>query len=313
MPIAQNSNSLISYVEEATFGVTPTGAGVPIMTALPVNTFNVNLEKGIIENNEIVPDEMQRFERHGDRTVSGDMVVDLRKGDFDPFLESVMRSEFATNALKVGTDPKFFTIEHGSLDIAQFQVYTGVTVNSMNLTMSAGDNSPVQATFGLIGRDMNPLSGTTVADSLVPVSTNKPFDHYAGNGFRIANAGSALAEYCITSFDLTIDRGYETRYCIGDDSSKSYIAGMADITGSFTAYFDNATLMNRFINEVETALEIEAGFGSDVMRFFLPRVKINSATNGIGGNTGAKFVECSFKALYDTAEQSSLTITRPAP
>lgn len=310
MPIAQNSRSLISYVVETDFGVTPV---TPTMFALPVNTFNLNLEKGVIENNEIRPDEMQRFERHGDVSVSGDMAVDLRKGDFDPFLEAVMRSAWSTNTLKVGVTPKYFSIEHGSLDIEQFQLFRGVTVNSMNLTMSAGDSSPVQATFGLMGRDMAALYDTTIASTLTPASNNQPFDHYAGTGFRIADAGSALADACVTSFDMTIDRGYETRYCIGDNASKTFISGMADITGSFTAYFEDEVLMNRFINEVETALQVEAGFGTDVMRFLLPRVKINSASAPLGGKTGAKFVECTYKALYDTVEESSLTITRPAP
>jgi hypothetical protein len=310
MPIAQNSRSLISYVEEATFGTTP---ATPAMVALPINTFNVNLEKGIIENNEIRPDEMQRFERHGDRTVSGDMVADLRKTDFDPFLESVMRSSFSTNTLKVGTTPKFFSMEHGSLDIDEYQVFNGITVNTLGLSMSAGDSSPVQVTFGLIGRDMAPITSTSIADSLVPATNNQPFDHYAGNGFRIANAGGSLADRCITAFELNIDRGYETRYCIGDDASKSYVSGMANIEGSFTAYFESETLINRFVNEVETALEIQAGFGSDIMTFLLPRVKINSANVGVTGNTGAKFVEVTYKALFDTVEQSSLTITRPAP
>jgi len=310
MPIAQNSRSQISYVGESVFGTTPTD---PTMVALPINTFNVNLEKGIIENNEIRPDEMQRFERHGDRTVSGDMVADLRKTDFDPFLESVMRSAWATNTLKVGTTPKYFTMEHGSLDIDQYQVFTGVTVNTMGISMSAGDNSPVQATFGLIGRDMAPLSATTVADTLVPATNNQPFDHYAGTGFRIADAGESLANSCITAFEMNIDRGYETRYCIGDDASKSYISGMANIEGSFTAYFEDEVLMNRFINEVDTALEIQAGFDDDIMTFLLPRVKINAANTGVSGNTGAKFVEVTYKALFDTTEGSNLTITRPAP
>lgn len=307
---AQNSRTQISYVVESTYGVTPVD---PTMIALPVNTFSVVLEKGTIDDNGLYPDEMIRNIRHGDRSVSGDMAVDLRKTDFDPFLESAMRSAWATNTLKIGTTPKYFTMEHGSLDINQYQVYTGLTVNTLGISASAGNNSPITATFGLLGRDMLPVASTTIADTLVPASNNQPFDHYAGNGLRIADTGGALADFCVTSFELNIDRGYESRYCIGDSASKTPIAGMASVSGSLTAYFENANLINRFINETNTALQFQAGVGSDIMTFLLPRVKFNQANTPLSSNTGAKLVEIEFVAQYDTVEQSSLVITRPAP
>jgi hypothetical protein len=307
---AQNSRTQISYVEETTFGVTPT---TPTMTGLPVNTFNLSLEKGVMEDAGIYPDEQIRDIRLGDKSVSGDMAADLRKTDFDPFLESVMRSSFSGNTLKVGGTPKFFTFEHGSLDIDQYQVYTGVTVNTLAISASAGDISPIGASCCLVGSDMLPISAPTGADTLVPAGNNPRFDHYAGNGVRLADSGGVLADVCMTSFELNIDRGYETRYCIGDNASKAYIAGMAKVTGSMTAYFENANLMNRFINETNTALQLEVGVGSDLMRFLLPRVKFLSATNALSGNTGAKLVEISWEAQYDSLEGSNLTITRPAP
>lgn len=306
---AQNSNTRISYIEEATFGVTPID---PAMTILPVDTFGLVLEKGEIEDNGLYPDEQIRIIRHGDKSVSGDMSGRLRKGDFDPFLESVMRSAWATNTLKVGTTPKYFSIEHASVDIDQYQLFTGVTVNTLGLTASAGDNSPINATFGLVGRDKEPVASTTFADSIVQASNNQPFDHYAGNGLRIADSGGTFGDVCVTQFELNIDRGYETRYCLGDNASKSMIAGMADITGSMTAYFENANLLNRFINETNTALQLQVGFDTDIMTFLLPRVKFMTANTPLSGNTGAKFVEIEFKAQYDTVEESSLTITRPA-
>ena len=204
-------------------------------------------------------------------------------------------------------------MEHGSLDIGKHQVFTGLTVNTLSISASAGDNNPIAATFGLMGRDMLPVSGTTIADTLVPASNNQPFDHYAGDGLRIADTGGTLSDFCVTSFELSIDRGYEARYCIGDSASKTPIAGMASITGSLTAYFENANLLNRFINETNTALQFQAGFSSDIMTFLLPRVKFTSANTPLSGNTGAKFVEIEFTAQYDPTEESSLTITRPAP
>ena len=83
MPFSQGSRSGLSYVAETVFGTTP---GTPALIQLPYTTHSLDLTKDRVTGNDIQPDRMPRVDRHGNRTMSGDIVADLRKADYDPFL-----------------------------------------------------------------------------------------------------------------------------------------------------------------------------------------------------------------------------------
>ena len=107
MAFAQGSRSSLSYITETTFGTTPAGN----FQNLPFTSHSLNMTKDRVEGTDIQADRMSRVDRHGNRQVSGDITGDLRDGDFDELLESAMLSAWSTNVLKVGTTPKFFSIE----------------------------------------------------------------------------------------------------------------------------------------------------------------------------------------------------------
>jgi hypothetical protein len=102
MAFAQGSRSSLSYIVESTFGTTPAGN----FTNLPFSTHSLNLTKDRVAGNDIQADRMPRVDRHGNRQVGGDIAVDLRKGDYDAFLESAMLSAWSTDVLKVGSNTK---------------------------------------------------------------------------------------------------------------------------------------------------------------------------------------------------------------
>jgi hypothetical protein len=133
----------------------------------------LNLTKERVTGNDIQPDRMPRTDRHGNRTAAGDITVDLRKGDYDLFLESAFFNTFATNVLKVGTTPKFFSIEDAATDIAQFRLFTGMAVSS--LAVSIRPNQMVTGTFSMVGKNMA-ISGTSVDADKTASSGNAPFD-----------------------------------------------------------------------------------------------------------------------------------------
>ena len=107
MAFAQGSRSSLSFIVESTFGTTPAGN----FTNLPFSTHSLNLSKDRVAGTDIQADRMPRVDSHGNRQAAGDIVADLRDADYDAFLESAMLSTWSTNVLKVGTTPKFFSIE----------------------------------------------------------------------------------------------------------------------------------------------------------------------------------------------------------
>ena len=303
MAFAQGSRSSLSFITEATFGTTPAGN----FTNLPFSTHALNLTKDRVAGTDIQADRMARFDRHGNRQVGGDIVVDLRDGDFDSFLESAMLNTCATNVLKVGTTPKFFSIEDYAADIDQARVFTGMSVSTMAISLAP--NQMVTTTFGMVGKDMAISATEKTQDA---ASGAAPFDAYSGD-ISIGNVGGAAPVAIVTALDFTLNNSYAPTFVIGDDSAPSLEYGRAEVEGTLTAYFEDASLINRFLNETETEIEVSVDdpTGANSYTFSFPRVKINSADVGVDGPT-SRMISMSFVALYDTTEGTNLKITRPS-
>jgi microcystin-dependent protein len=305
MSFSQGSRAGLSYVVESTFGTTP---GTPSLIQLPYTTHSLNLSKERVTGNDIQPDRMLRVDRHGNRSVAGDISVDLRKGDYDPFFESAFFNTFSTNTLKIGTTPKYFSIEDAATDITQFRLFTGMAVSSM--AISIRPNQMVTATMSMVGKDMT-ISGTSVDAVKTASSTNAPFDAYSG-ALSIGNAGGSLsASAIITGIDFTINNSLAPTFVVGSASTPQLEYGMASVEGTITAYFENATLINRFINETESGIEVSVDdpTGSSDYTFLFPRVKINGADVPVDGPT-SRVITLPFVALYDTTEASNIVLTR---
>jgi hypothetical protein len=305
---AQGSRSSLSYITEVTFGTTPAGN----FQNLPFSTQSLNLNKERLQGTDIQADRMPRVDRHGNRQTAGDIVVDLRDGEYDAFLESVMLNTWDASpvglpdVLKVGTTPKYFSIEDYAADIDQARLFVGQTISSMSVSLAP--NQMVTTTFSMIGKDMT-ISGTQKTQDASNGSA--PFDAYSGD-LSIGDVGSASASAIVTAVDFSVDNAFQPSFVIGDDGPVCLNYGFATIEGTFTAFFADAALINRFLNETETALIVSVNDpdGANEYTFEFPKIKINSADTSVSGPEG-RFVECSFVALYNATEGSNLVIKRP--
>jgi hypothetical protein len=298
---AQGSRSSLSFIVESTFGTTPAGN----FTNLPFSTHSLNLTKDRVAGNDIQPDRMPRVDRHGNRQTGGDIVADLRKGDYDTFLESAMLNVWTADVLKVGTTPKYMSIEDYAADIDQARLFTGCTVSTMALSIAP--NQMVTTTFGMVGKDMTLGQTEKTQDA---ASGNAPFDAYSGE-LAIGDVGNSTAVAIVTGIDFTLNNSFNPTFVVGDDSAPCLEVGRAEVEGTITAYFEDDALINRFINETETELSVSVDdpTGTNTYTFLFPRVKINSADVGVDG-PASRTITMSFVALYDSTEETNIKITR---
>lgn len=308
MAFSQGSRSGLSYITEATFGTTPAGN----FTTLPFNTHSLNLSKDRVQGNEIQPDRMPRVDRHGNRQSGGDIVVDLRADDFDDLLESAMFGTWDTtpaaadDELKVGTTPKYFSIEDSAADISQYRLFTGMAVSSM--AISIAPNQMVTATFSMVGKNAT-VSGT--GKTVDAASSNQPFDAYSGD-ISIGNVGGATTVANVTSVEFTVDNSLAPTFVVGEDTTPQLEYGMATVEGTLTAYFEDADLMNRFLNETETEMTVSVDdpTGGNAYTFEFPRIKVNGADIPVD-NPQSRTVTMPFVAIYDSTAGTNFMIKRP--
>lgn len=303
MSFAQGSRSSLSYITEVTYGTTPSGN----FTNLPFNTSSLNLTKDRVEGNEIQSDRMPRVDRHGNRQAAGDITVDLRKGDFDDLIESAMFNTFASDdTITVGTTLKSFSIEDAANDISQYRLFSGMAVSSM--AVSIAPNQMVTTTFSFVGKDMSISgSGKTIDAS----TTNQPFDSYSGDIFLNDQGATDVAIANITSVEFTVDNGLNPTFVVGSSTTPQLESGRAVVTGTVSAYFEDATLINRFLNETETelTLSVDDPTGSNPYTFLFPRIKVNGADISLD-NPQSRIITMPFVSIYDGTELTNLKITR---
>lgn len=314
MAIAQGSRTRLSYLTESTFGTTPAGN----FQEIPYTTHGLELSKERVAGTDIVSDRQARVDRHGNKTASGDIIVDLRPDTFDDFLESLMFNTWSTGAttddLTIGTTFKHFSIEDYAADIDQARLYTGMTVSSMSV--SCRPNQMVQASFEFVGKD-GTLSQTE--KTVTAYSASEPFDSYQGDFYFNATPGSSITDggtvqfTNVTSFDFTIDNNIDPAFAIGNDTTSELQYGTCTVEGTMTAFFSDATYLDAFLNEDEQSVTLTVAdpeSPSNTYRFWFPRLKFNSATTSVD-NPQARLITLDFVGLYQSSSLSSIVIQRP--
>ena len=298
MSKATGSRSQISYIAETTYGTTPS---TPTFVVVPRTGGAPNLQKETFQSADIRSDRQVADMRHGFKTASLGLEVELRHGEYDPFLESLLYSSFATNVLKVGTTEKSFSIEAGYLDVSQYGLMTGAIVNGFSCGINP--NGVVTSTFDFIGKSFA-LSGTTAASTTTAAGTKEPFDSLTGS---INEGGSSIA--IVTGLDFTVTNNIEGSKVVGSDVSAEQIEGQCVITGTVNAYFENATLLNKFINETSSSIDVTLQDpAGNTLKFDFPNVLYTGGEMSVP--SGAVTLSMPFQALYDATSASSLVITR---
>lgn len=299
------AKSVVSYAVQ-------TDADTPATTGfqeIPVTNFGLSLTKEVLESAAIT--NTKEVERHGNRQVSGDVTVELAADLYDDFLESAMfgtwdNSPAGADELIVGTTAKYFTFQDAATSIGQNRLYTGCTVGSMSVSIAP--NAMISPTFSFLGRDgsisTTRISGTSYGDLV-------PFDAYSGS-LLIGDTGAIGTEGQVTQIDFTVEHGLEQAFVVGNAASVCTPKGQTMVSGTFTLHYTDDDAITRFIEEVESALNVTVNdpSGANEYGFIFPRIKVNSADTVLSGQ-GMRTVEVAFSALKDSTYGSPLVITRP--
>ncbi len=206
-----------------------------------------------------------------------------------------------------GQTRRSFTIERYFADIQSadkpYHRFTGVEVNSMELQIAA--NAMTKGTFGFVGQNMVTAT-TAIAGSTYPAaSTTSPLDSFTGT---LSEGGTAIA--VITEMQLNLENGLEPRFVVGSKQSLQPSIGRSKVSGSITAYFENSTLLDKFINETESSLEFTLpDAAGNMYRIFLPRIKYTGGQPDVSGE-GPITLSMPFQALRHAASGITMMIER---
>ena len=215
----------------------------------------------------------------------------------------------ANQSIKAAAERRSFTFVRHFADIQSsdnpYYIYRGCEINSVQLSVSA--NSMITGSFSMIGQSQETaqnLSGLGTP-TYNAVSTTSPLDSFTGT---LTEGGSTIA--VVTELSLTLQNGIEPRFVVGSKNSIYPSSGRSNLTGQVSAYFENSTLVNKFLNETDSSVVFSLPDGAgNMLRVTIPRIKYTGGQPDVSGE-GPIILSMPFQALLDPAEGSNIRIER---
>jgi len=206
-------------------------------------------------------------------------------------------------AVSNGTADMSFTVERAHSDITQYQQFTGCLINTLSLSMAP--NAIVTGVFGVIGKSIT-VTTTPLDASPTASQSGSPYDTFSGT---LREGGDEIAT--ITSIELNLDNAGEATFVIGSQVAQNVVLGRCNVSGTIEAYFQNILLLNKFINETESSLEVDIGGTSEYYKLFLPRVKYGGGDTSVDGE-GPIMMSMPFQALYSSTYGFTIRLAKIA-
>lgn len=199
-----------------------------------------------------------------------------------------------------GHTDKSFTLEHWFADVAQSERFLGCKISKVGLQLPP--SGIATAAFEIMGQ--NVATGTAqYFTSPTAVTTSAPLA--AVNGV-LRVGGVTLAS--VTGLTIDIAPAYSGEAVVGSNAKPALFAGMVNVTGQMTVFFEDAVLRDVFFNETE--IELIAAFTTDntatadFITLAIPRIKLGGASKD-DVMAGIK-ATIPFQALLNTAGGSGV-------
>ena len=153
--------------------------------------------------------------------------------------------------------------------------YAGCKINTLDLSVSVGEL--LSAEFGIIGTTAETIGSVTAAS----YGSSLELLHFAGAAITVAGTS-----YPCKDFSLSVNNGLTgDRFVLGSQTAQQPIASsLAEVTGSLTAEFVDATAYNRVVNATTAA--VVATFtdsASKSITVTVPVARFDGDTPSVGG------------------------------
>ena len=202
---------------------------------------------------------------------------------------------------KTGHTDDSYTFENWFSDIGQSEVYTGLKVGSVSVSLPS--TGLVTSDFSLMGKDLTQTGTSQYFTTPTDATTTGIFAAVQGALILNGQAGA-----CITDASINIERAQEAAQCVGSNNASDIFVGGINVSGSLSAYFSDGVIRDYFANEtpvtVVIALTTSTEKNADVVTFVLPKVKLGSST--ISDNQNGLVQAIDFTALLNDVTTGGL-------
>ena len=302
----------LMLIEEATYGTTP---GTPSGYVIPVSGISGDWFK-----RELLPNPTLRSNRNpsapvrGNTTVSGSFTTPLGLEYIGWIIKHAVGDPATT-----GTTPKThiakcgftdgsagamevgLTVEIGHTGINQFHKYTGCRLNGF--TVNGSSEGVCTFDVQVVGQDY--AQDTSSLDAAPTTYTETPQDHF---NMTMSEGGGGITN--LKTCSLTFSNNMDTsQFVIGSAGQVGAMpSGVASVTGSITALFEDDTLLTKAENHTESDLSLIWTSGSHSLTLHIPELVYSPASPTVSGPAGVE-ATLNFQGYYANDADATCLVT----
>lgn len=315
MTRAVGSNAVIKFCEEVAWGTTP-GAPAAVF-AIGVKSETFGSTKNIFQSDMINSYRAVIGLGDGNKAIAGGLVSDFLPEGHEVLWKHLLGDQ---TVVTTGSGPYVHTIlgmpdyyqglslEKGFPNISQYLKYAGVRVNSMNLNLVQEGFHEI--TWDLIGKSETLDTSTQITgDGVLP--TKSGFTGYqCVVALKLSDGGTYADLGNVISGSMSINNNIETDgYVLGSAFRASAEYGKRECSGSFSVFFEDATIYNYYIAGTEVGLKFT--FNNTLGQIFViefPRCKLSGEAPKIATAVGLN-LPMNFTARRDTDAGTDVSVT----
>lgn len=316
---AQGTKRTVVFAKETAFGTKAATAGAKLMPRVETS-LNTNFES--YQSEEIRADMQRSPSVVGFEKVEGDIKGELAAGQWAAFFAAALRGTFTSQAKKPiitktadGAGEKngkilivpqsnhttdSFTLEDVFRDINVSRQYIGCRVSKISVDVQPNGIASIVVSFlGQRGEE------STAAYFTNPTNLTQSGKLAGVKGVLQVNKRPVGL---VTAFKLDIDLGASSEPVLGAKFAPDVFIGTIAVSGSFTMYFQDKTMIDAVRNGTDLSLALrmdaEEATGSDYLTFILPGVKVTSNELDDGAKNIMQTLNFdAFPAVWDAQSQ----------
>jgi hypothetical protein len=190
---------------------------------------------------------------------------------------------------------RLFAFEDYAEDLDESRLFTECRMSGFRINAAAEGMTTIE--LMAMGRGMTALATGASPFFTAPTAITSSGILAGANGLlRIGNTQVGV----LTALDINYTMAAEAPSVLGQLFPPEIFLGTSDVTGTVTALFEDATLLNAFLNETESNIlarfDATTDAATDAVSIYLPRLKFTGADVQRSGE-GAQPITLPFQAL----------------
>jgi hypothetical protein len=314
---ADGSSTTISFVEETTFGTTPTN---PVFRQIRStgNGLAPTLNKSVSDEISALAGVTDVIPTQGG--AEGDVNFEPSYGEFmDTFLEHAIRSTFDDFGIaSAGVEKKSMTLERiipvdGTPNYFR---YPGCRANTLAVTLDAEATSPITGTFNIMGLSEDDDTAIISGSTYVPANTNPVMSMPELRNLTVT-IGGVTKTACFKTLSFTINNNLRSQQgkctdtsAYPDITAKGIGYGRREITLDVAYYFNELDFYNMFQANTSGSFSYILSDGTRGYKITFPNAKILESSIPIEGNDADVVQTMSVQALIDPTTITDMTVEK---